>query len=173
MAAALGAAYTLAGRVADAVPLLTQAVEQTTATEMVCYQALCHLSLAEAHLVAGPLQEAHALAERALALTCERQERGYQAYALRLLGDIAARHEPPESVSAETRYRQALTRADELGMRPLQAHCHRGLGILYGKLGQQEPACRELSTAIEMYHTMAMTFWLPRAEAALAEVEGR
>ena len=34
MAAALGAAYTLAGRVADAVPLLTQAMEQTTATEM-------------------------------------------------------------------------------------------------------------------------------------------
>ena len=33
MAAALGAAYTLAGRVADAVPLLTQALEQATAME--------------------------------------------------------------------------------------------------------------------------------------------
>ena len=67
VAAALGAAYTLAGRVADAVPLLTQAMEQTTATEMVGYQALCSLSLGEAQLLAGRLEEAHALAERALA----------------------------------------------------------------------------------------------------------
>jgi Flp pilus assembly protein TadD len=44
-------------------------------------------------------------------------------------------------------------------LRPLQAHCHRGLGMLYGTLGQQEQARRELSTAIEMYRTMAMTLW--------------
>jgi hypothetical protein len=58
-------------------------------------------------------------------------------------------------------------------MRPLAAHCHRGLGTLYAKSGQQEPARAELSTAIEMYRAMEMTFWLPEAEAALAEVEGR
>ena len=58
-------------------------------------------------------------------------------------------------------------------MRPLQAHCHRGLGMLYATLGQQEPARRELSTAIEMYRTMAMTFWLPQAESMLAQVEGQ
>ena len=137
IAAALGAAYTLAGRVADAVPLLTQALEQTTATATVVHQALCRLSLGEAHLLAGRLEEAHALAERALALAREHQERGHQAYALRLLGDIAARREPPESDQAEAYYRQALTLAEELGMRPLQAHCHLGLGMLYlddGKL---------------------------------------
>ena len=133
MAAALGAAYTLAGRVADAVPLLTQAMEQTTATETVGYQALCRLSLGEAQLLAGRLEEAHALAERALALAREHQERGHQAYALRLLGDIAARREPPESDQAEAHYRQALALAEELGMRPLQAHCHLGLGTLYAK----------------------------------------
>ena len=97
MAAALGAAYTLAGRVADAVPLLTQAMEQTTAMEMSSLQALCRLPLGEAQVLAGRLEEAHALAERALALAREHQERGNQAYALRLLGDIAARREPPES----------------------------------------------------------------------------
>src|SRR5262249_43051051 len=72
MAAALGAAYTLAGRVTDAVPLLTQAMEQTTAMETVVSQALCHLSLGKAQALAGRLEEAHALAERALALTRER-----------------------------------------------------------------------------------------------------
>jgi len=71
-------------------------------------------------------------------------------------------------VQAEAHYQQALALAEEIGMRPLQAHCHRGLGMLHGALGQQEEARRELSTAIEMYRTMDMTFWLPQAEAALA-----
>src|SRR5712691_3134948 len=113
MAAALGAAYTLAGRVTEAVPLLTQAVAQTTATEMVCYQALCHLSLGEAHLLAGHLEDAHAGAEHTLALARERQERGYQSYALRLLGEIAARREPPEHEQAAAYYQQALGLAEE------------------------------------------------------------
>jgi hypothetical protein len=63
--------------------------------------------------------------------------------------------------------------AGELGMRPLQTHCHRGLGTLYSQTGQAEQARAELITAIEMYRDMEMTFWLPETEAALAEVEGR
>ena len=168
MAAALGAAYTLAGRVADAVPLLTQAMEQTIATETASFQALCGLSLGEAHLLGGRLEEAHALAERALALAREHQERGHQAYALRLLGDIAAQREPPERERAEAYYRQALALAEELGMRPLQAHCHRGLGTLYAKIGQREQARAELIPPSTLYRAMDMTFWLPQAEAALA-----
>ena len=58
-------------------------------------------------------------------------------------------------------------------MRPLQAHCHRGLGMLYAATGQGEQAHTALSTAIEMYQSMDMTFWLPQTEAALAQVEGR
>jgi class 3 adenylate cyclase/tetratricopeptide (TPR) repeat protein len=172
IAAALGTAYTLGGRIADAVPLLTQAMEHATATASV-YQAQCCLSLGEAQLSAGRLEEAHAFAEQTLALTRERQQRGYQAYALRLLGEIAARHGPPQVEPAEAHYCQALTLAEELGMRPLQAHCHRGLGTLYAKVDRREQARTELSTAIEMYQSMEMTFWLPQTEAALAQVEGR
>ena len=172
-AAALGAAYTLYERDADAVPLLTQALEQTTATGRVTFQVLCSLSLGEAHLAAGRLEEAYALTEHALALAREHQERGHQTYALRLLGDIAARREPPASDQAGDYYRQALALAEELGMRPLVAHCHRGLGTLYLKTGQQEQAQAELSTAIALYRAMDMTFWLPETEAALAQVEGR
>jgi tetratricopeptide (TPR) repeat protein len=127
-AAALGTAYTLGGRVADAVPLLTQALEQTIAPEMIGLQALCGLSLGAAQLLSGPLEDAHAIAQDALAHACEYQERNNQAYALRLLGDIAARRDPPEGEPAEAHYRQALALAEELGMRPLQAHCHLGLG---------------------------------------------
>jgi hypothetical protein len=57
-------------------------------------------------------------------------------------------------------------------MRPLQAHCHRGLGTLYAKSGQPGQARTELSMAIEMYTSMDMTFWLPQTEATLAQVEG-
>ncbi|MGH8069477.1 MAG: ATP-binding protein [Candidatus Entotheonellia bacterium] len=170
MAAALGAAYSLAGSVADAVSLLTQAMEQTMATEAVGDQTLCRLSLGEAQVLAGRLEEAHALTEGVLAHAHAHQERGNQAYALRLLGDIAARREPPESEQAEDYYRQALTLAGELGMRPLQAHCHRGLGTLYAKAGQAEQARTELSAALDLYRAMDMTFWLPQAEVALAQV---
>jgi DNA-binding winged helix-turn-helix (wHTH) protein/tetratricopeptide (TPR) repeat protein len=170
MAAALGAAYTLAGRIADALSLLTQTLQQTTAIAIVFIQVLYRLSLGEAQMMAGRLEEAHVLVERALALARTHQARGQQAYALRLLGDIAARREPLESALAEAYYRQALALADELGMRPLQAHCHLSLGTLYAKIDQREQGCTELSSAIDLYRAMDMTFWLPQAEAALAQV---
>jgi tetratricopeptide (TPR) repeat protein len=170
MAAALGAAYTLGGRIADAVALLTRTIEQTTAIAIVFIQVLCRLSLGEAQMLAGRLEEAHVLAERALALARTHQERGHQAYALHLLGDIAARREPPESALAEAYDRQAMALADELGMRPLQAHCHLGLGTLYARIDRREQACTELSAAIDLYRAMDMTFWLPQTEAALAQV---
>ncbi|MCI0441076.1 MAG: hypothetical protein L0177_18385, partial [Chloroflexi bacterium] len=66
-----------------------------------------------------------------------------------------------------------LALAEELGMRPLQAHCHRGLGTLYVRLEHLEQARAELSTAIALSRAMDMTFWLPEAEAILARVEDR
>jgi class 3 adenylate cyclase/tetratricopeptide (TPR) repeat protein len=172
VASVLGAAYTLGGRVADAVPLLTQAVEQTMVRERVDIQALCLLPLIEAYMRAGRLEEAQMLAERTLVLAQEHQEWGNKAYALWLFGEIAVHRAPPDVDEAAAHYRQALTLAEELGMRPLQTHCHRGLGTLYAKTGRQEQARAELSTATEMYRAMDMTFWLPQAQAALAQVEG-
>jgi class 3 adenylate cyclase/tetratricopeptide (TPR) repeat protein len=169
-ATSLGAAYTLAGRIDDAVLLLMQAMEQAIAMERGTSQARCSFFLGEAKLLAGHLDEAHALAEQALALTRTHQERGNEAYALRLLGDIAAHCAPPDVDAAATHYRQALLLAEELGMRPLQAHCHHGLGMLYATVGQRAQARTALTTAIEMYRAMDMTFWLPQAEAALAQV---
>ena len=50
------------------------------------------------------------------------------------------------------------------------AHCHHGLGRLYSQTGRGEEARAELSAAIALYRAMDMTFWLPQAEAALAQV---
>ena len=94
-----------------------------------------------------------------------------EAHALFQLGAVHAQASPPDVQQAEARYQEALMLAEALGMRPLQAHCHRGLGTLYAKTGRQEQARAALATAIELYRAMEMTFWLPQAEAALAEVE--
>ena len=171
LAPALGAAYVLCGRVDEAVQLLERALEQTTSSGRMGGLALRLSTLGEAHLHAGRLEEASPLAARALELARTYQERGYEAYALRLLSDIAAHCDPPQVDEAEAHYRQAQALADELGMRPLVAHCHLGLGMLHVKTGQQQQARTELSTAIELYRDMDMTFWLPQAEAALVQVE--
>jgi Flp pilus assembly protein TadD len=88
------------------------------------------------------------------------------------LGDITTWHEPPDLALAKGYYQHALALAEALSMRPLQAHCHRGLGILYVMIGQTGQARTELSTAWQMYQAMGMTFWLPPTEAALAQVDG-
>ena len=100
VATVLGAAYTLAGRVADALPLLTQAIERGMGTRQSVVSSLVSRHLGEAHLLTGHLEEAHALAAQALALARAHQERGQQAYALRLLGDIAVHHTPPDVAEA-------------------------------------------------------------------------
>jgi tetratricopeptide (TPR) repeat protein len=86
---------------------------------------------------------------------------------------VQAHAEPPDAAQAEAYYQQALALAEELGLRPLQAHCHHGLGRLYHQTGRGEQARAALAAAIDLYRAMGMTLWLPQAEAALVQVEGR
>jgi tetratricopeptide (TPR) repeat protein len=141
--------------------------------------ALRHLAgrnvaqLSEVCRLAGRGEEAWQYAHQALDRARQQKARGNEALALHQLGVLHAHADPPDVVQAEAHYQQALTLAEALGMRPLQAHCHRGLGILYAKLGQQVPARLKVSAAIDLYRAMDMTFWLPQAEAGLAQVEER
>jgi tetratricopeptide (TPR) repeat protein len=173
LASSLGLAYALDGRIDEALPLLEQAVEQATAIQLMHTLSLRLAALGEAYLLAGRLEAASDLAGRALALARAQKQRGNQAYALRLLGDISAHADPPQVEPATGYYRQALALAEELGMRPLVAHCHHGLGRLYCQTGRVEPARTALVAAIDLYRAMDMTFWLPEAEATLAQVEAR
>ena len=115
------------------------------------------------------MQHAH----QALGLARQHKERGNEALALHQLGVVQAHADPPDITQAAAYYQQALALAEEFGMRPLQAHCHLGLGTLYAKTGQQEQARAALSTAIVLYRAMEMMFWLPQAEVALAQVGGQ
>jgi len=114
--------------------------------------------LSEAYLLTGRSEEGLALTERALKIADARQ---------RLRGEIAARRDSPETERAEHSYHEALALAAELGMRPLQAHCHVGLGGLCARSGRQEQARDHLSAAVDLYRAMQMTFWLPQVESAL------
>src|SRR5262249_5533062 len=69
----------------------------------------------------GERENATRLADRSLRLSRDAHERGYDAWALRLLGDITSRRDPADVVLAEGCYHRALALADELGMRPLAA----------------------------------------------------
>jgi tetratricopeptide (TPR) repeat protein len=169
VASSLGVAYALSGRVAEGLPLLEQAVEQAASMGFIPYVSSGLAALSEGYLLAGRPDDAMPLAQRALDLARQHNERGHQAWVLRLLGEIAMHRAPAEVEPAEDHYRQALALADELGMRPLLAHCHHGLGTLYARVGRREQARAELSDAIGLYRAMDMTFWLPQAEAALAQ----
>ena len=56
--------------------------------------------------------------------------------------------------------------ADELGMRPIVAHCHLGFGKLYGHSAKRREARDHLETAAAMYREMGMRFWLEQVEVS-------
>ena len=165
----LGYAYALQGCLSEGRALSEEGISVTIRTGAVRDHARRLAWLSEVCRLAGRGGEAWQHARQALDLARQHNERGNEALALHQLGVVHAHADPPDVAQAEAYYQQALALAEELGMRPLQAHCHRGLGMLYVTIGQQEQARAALTTAIERYRAMDMTFWLPQAEAALAQ----
>jgi tetratricopeptide (TPR) repeat protein len=126
--------------------------------------SLSLIFLGEAKLMGGCIEEAQALAESALALTRARGERGYEGWALRLFADAASAEAPAD---AEALYDRALARAEELGMLPLQAHCHLGRGRLWYRIGDRERARADVSASVQLFRSTAMSPWLAEAKAEL------
>ena len=176
LAGLLGSAHLWSGRAADAMPLLEEAVEALPAMRILSYRSSFITLLAEAYLVLGRVAAAREQAEQVVVLARTHPHRGWEAWGLKLLGDIHA-HQPAEveqsgAEQATDAYRQALALATEIGMRPLVAHCHFGLGKLHAKAGQREEATQHLATATMLYREMGMQFWLEQAEARPAPSHG-
>jgi class 3 adenylate cyclase/tetratricopeptide (TPR) repeat protein len=165
-AAALGAAYALAGRADEALPLVTDAVEEFRRRQNHRQPGLILLCAGTTYLSAGRIDEAAKHAREALAIARRLGARGAAAHALCLAGDVAS---AGAGGDAESYYREALALAQDLGMRPLVAHCHLGLGKLYRRTGKREQAQEHLTTATTMYREMRMTYWLEQAEAELRQ----
>jgi class 3 adenylate cyclase/tetratricopeptide (TPR) repeat protein len=166
VAATLGAAYALAGRADEALPLVAGAVEAFRRRQIHIRPAFILLCAGMTCLSAGRIDEAAGHAREALALTRRLGARASEAHALLLAGDVAS---PGGAEDAPGYYRAALALAGELGMRPLVAHCHLGLGKLYRRTGEREQAQEHLTTATTMYREMDMRFWLEQAEAEMSD----
>ena len=166
----LGYAYALSGRVTEGVSLLHEAQAKGESLELKWPHTLQDIYLGEANLLADRINDALVCAERALALARERHQRGYEGWAVRLLGEIALHGDPPEAEKADRHFREAMALADELGMRPLIAHCHLGLGKLYRRVGKRREPQDHLTIAALMYREMDMQFWLSEAESGTREL---
>jgi class 3 adenylate cyclase/tetratricopeptide (TPR) repeat protein len=164
VAATLGAAYALAGRIHEALPLVARAVEELRSLELTRWATAILTYAGSTCLSAGRLEEAASYAGETLALTRRLRQRASEAHALCLAGDVASM---AGAEDAPVRYREALVLAGELGMRPLVAHCNLGLGKFYRRTGKREQAQEHLATATTMYREMGMTYWLEQAEAEL------
>ena len=165
VSSALGYAYALSGRSAEAIYLLEEAVERPVLTGSQEGQSLRGIWLSEAFLLASRIGDAREAVQRALGLARQHKERGHEAYSFRLLGEIAACEDPLDIGNAEDHYRQALALAEELGMRPLIAHCQVDLGRLYRRSGDLRLAKEHLNDGVAMMRQMGMGLWLEKAEA--------
>ena len=165
LAGSLAAAYLHLGRQAEGNSLTEKCLASFALH--VPFRLNYRVTLGEAYLAARCADRARALLEEALAGAVERSMRSVEAAARRLLGDVALQDEPPDTALAEHHYRDALALATELGMRPLVAHCHLGLGKLYRQIGKRDQAQEHFTLATTMYREMDMRFYLEQAEAEM------
>jgi len=163
----LGLAYAFGGRVPEGLTLLEQAAERSASIKLIAIYPKNLTDLSEAYLLAGRSADAMQSLERALHLSRAHKQRWVEGDALRVLGDILAARDSPAVEKAEAAYREALALAEELGMRPLAARCHLGLGKLYRRAGMQPQAVEHLTTVAAMLREMGMRFWLEKAEVEL------
>jgi class 3 adenylate cyclase/tetratricopeptide (TPR) repeat protein len=160
----LGYAYLLAGRAADGLELLDSAVERGRTMGQVFAHGLRLALRANALVSVGRGAEAEPIAVEALEVARTHQEAGSTAYAWHALATAAA---GVDAARARICYAEALQIAEKLGMRPLVAHCHLGLGELHRRTDRCAEADEHLTAASAMYRDMDMRLWLTQAEANL------
>jgi len=168
-AGALGSVYAHTGRLKEGLRLLEEATIQAETRSPVIWSQNLRLQ-SEALLLAGRPSDARAAAEHALEGARARGERGWEAHCLRALGEAQAFGDPLDADGARMHLEQALALATELGMRPLVAHCHAGLGELSRRAGKRNEAQEHLATASTMYREMGMTYWLEKIQREIKEL---
>jgi tetratricopeptide (TPR) repeat protein len=170
IAADLGVARARGGNVAEGLGHLHAAIEDAQAMGRLSRLPLIIVKCGEVHMLAGQHDEAESLAAEALRLALEQKERGNEAYARHLLAEIHGGRGTTHASMAERDYLEALALAEELGMRPLTARCHAGLGLLLLRAKRRDDSQHHLDTAVAMFREMAMRFWLDKLEVDRAQL---
>jgi len=134
------------------------------------YLPLWTLNLAEGLMTAGQMSEARETARRALDLAVSHKERGHQAWAWRLLGDIDSRGDGESFGEAEEHYRRAVGIAEELRMQPVIAHAKMGLGRVMRLRGDRERAEEYLVAAFMLFRGMDVPFWVRRCGEEMMQI---
>lgn len=153
------------GRLAQALALADEAAGMPASRRLHTEEIL--VSLGAAYLLVGRADAAGIWANRARAESQAHRARGCEARAMHLMGDIASLGDRGSACEAAGRYGEALALAEDLGMRPLVAHCHAGLAKLYPPTDQHGQAQEHLITVTTMYRDMGMTCWLEKLEAEM------
>jgi class 3 adenylate cyclase/tetratricopeptide (TPR) repeat protein len=169
-ASLLGLALTGLGRTDEGLSLLEEGVKLSEELGIRAYLALWTTQCAEGLLIAGETERAHTVATHGLELALAHKERGHEAWALRLLGQVTAQRGLPARRSAEDYYRRAIALAHELEMRPLLARGHLGLGELYRRAGERGAAEDHLLQAASLFCEMDMRQWMTHSATELVEL---
>jgi ATP/maltotriose-dependent transcriptional regulator MalT len=172
-AAFLGHARCLAGRLTEGVALLEEALDFAASVKFIPCVSLWTGWLAEANILQGQTADATWHAERSLQLAREHKESAYEAFAHRILGDLASRREPVDAARAAERLQRAMALAEERGVRPLMARCHLSLARFHRRAGRPDQVRGHLTTAAAMFREMQMPFWVEQAEAETRKSAGR
>jgi tetratricopeptide (TPR) repeat protein len=170
IASNLGYGYVLSGRLADGLPLLEQGLEQAFSMGDRTGYVRRATYLSEAYHLANRTEDAVRLGGQALAFARDHKRRAQQPLPLLILGEIASHRDPPAAEEAGASFGEAMALADELGMRPIVAHCHFGFGKLYGRVGKREEAQEHFTISAEMYRAMDMRSWLEKAEVEVSRL---
>jgi tetratricopeptide (TPR) repeat protein len=128
VASSLGSAYAAAGRVDEGLALLEQADNQARMIGFTFGQALVLAQLGAAYLLAGEADRAQKAGDRAVEAAQRWGERGNEAWALCLLGDVAAAR--GQWREAQVHYQKGLAVAGPLQMLPARGRCREGLDRL-------------------------------------------
>jgi tetratricopeptide (TPR) repeat protein len=152
----LGWVRAMAGRIDEGLDLLTRALSVAESMRIdVAYPAIWG-QLGEVHLLAGREEPAERFGRLAVERARAAGQRGDEARALRLLGDVAAARGPAGAADAESAYLSAVSLAEAAAMRPLVARCHLDLGRLFNRTGKPAAAARHAATARELLTAMGM-----------------
>jgi tetratricopeptide (TPR) repeat protein len=160
----LGRTLAASGRVADGLRYLEQSVTIHERIGMKVYLSQFYVRWAEGLLLAGDIDRAKEVGEKALDLAARSGERGIEATALHVLGTALAAGGADDAERAHRHYERAKAIGEELGMRPLLAHCHAGRAKLYRRTGKRIESDEHFTIATTLYREMGMTYWLEKAD---------